>query len=250
MHKGAFSLHRASGPPQTGRSLRLIRRLTLDPRSLFTPNWSAGRAIPDYFGANQWCRTSVSRNDNHSLLITWKESQLAIQFFHYRLPLSSVQLCAVNRVNIVPKSNKCPFPMILVWDRKWVNVARYSVKDHLIGWWAGCRKLFISERQMVRCPRERPRSIRQGLFTPFLEGRTSVSSVRSEADRTSDGIKKRHKASACPVNRITGKLLGVSWECCPEAPPKTASDPWFSAGGQRIEQWMATTVCTVLHYEA
>jgi len=68
----------------------------------------------DYFGANQLGRTCVSGNDNHSLLITSKESQFAIQFFQYRLPLYPVQLHAVSRVNIIAKSNKFSFPMILV----------------------------------------------------------------------------------------------------------------------------------------
>ena len=76
--KGVFSLHWTSGLPRTGRSLRLIWRWTLDPKPLFTPNGSVGRAIPDYFGANQWCRTCVSGNENHPLLITSKESLLAI----------------------------------------------------------------------------------------------------------------------------------------------------------------------------
>jgi len=91
-------------PPRTGCSLRLIWHRTSDFHSK-----QICRAIPDYFGANQWCRTSVSGNDNHSLLITSKESQFAIQFFHYRLPFCPVQLCDVSRVNIVAKSNKYPF---------------------------------------------------------------------------------------------------------------------------------------------
>jgi len=191
--KGAFLLHRASGLPRTRRSLRLIRRRTLDSRPVFTPNRSVGRAIPDYFGANQWCRTCVSGNNNHALLIMSKVSQLAIQFFHYKLPLCPVQLRAVIRVGIVAKSNKFPFPMILVWDREQVNVARYSVEDHLIGWWVGRRTHFVSMRKTVGRPREHPRSIGRGLFTPFLGGWMSVPSVRSEADRTSDGVKRRHK---------------------------------------------------------
>jgi len=75
---GTFSLHRVSGRPRTGCSLRLVWRRTLDPRPLFTPNRSVGRVIPDYFRANQWCRTCVSGNGNHSLLITSTESQLVI----------------------------------------------------------------------------------------------------------------------------------------------------------------------------
>ena len=126
---------------------------------------------------SQWCLPCASGNDNHSLLITSKESQPAIQFFHYMLPLCPVQLRAVSRVNIVAKSNKFPFQMILAWDRKWVNVVRYSLEKHLIGWWVGRRTCFVSERQTVGHPRERG-------------GRTSVLSVRSEADRASDGVKK------------------------------------------------------------
>jgi len=123
-----------SGVRSASDRMRLIWRQTLDPRPLFIQNRAAGRVITVYFGANRWGRT-------HSLLITSKESQLAIQFFHYRLPLISVQLRAVGRKNIVVKSNKFPFPMILVWDRKWVNVARYSVEDHLISWWVGRPRL-------------------------------------------------------------------------------------------------------------
>ena len=112
--KGAFSLHWASGPPQIGRSLCLTLRRTLDPRPLFTPNRFVGCAIPDYFGANQWCRTCVSVNSNHSLPTTSKESQHTVYSFHYLLPLFLVQLRAVSRVNIVAKSDKLPLPMILV----------------------------------------------------------------------------------------------------------------------------------------
>jgi len=72
----------------------------------------------------------------------FKKSLFAIQFFHYRLPLRPAQLPAISRVNIVAKSNKFLFPMILVWDRKRVTIARYSVEDHLTGWWVG-RRIFI-----------------------------------------------------------------------------------------------------------
>jgi len=34
--------------------------------------------------------------------------------------------------------------MILVWDRKRMNVTRYSVEDHLIGWWESDVKLILS----------------------------------------------------------------------------------------------------------
>jgi len=159
------------------------------PRAFFTPNRSVGRAIPYSFGANQWGRTGVSGNDNHSLLITSKESQFTIQFFHYRLPLCPVQLRAVSWVNVVAKSNKFPFPMILVWDRKWVNIARYSVEDHLIGWWVGHLPILSlgDKRLGVR------ESVRGGLNDAFLlhfGGKTSVLSARSEADWTPDGVKK------------------------------------------------------------
>jgi len=70
--KVLFHSIRASGPPRTGR------------------------AIPDNFGANQWGGTGVSGSGNHSLLMTAKESQFAIQFLHYRLPLCPAQLCAVS----------------------------------------------------------------------------------------------------------------------------------------------------------
>ena len=115
-----FPLHRTSGSPRLVRlvrsasdrtQFRLIWHRTLDPRPLFTPHRFVRRAIPDYFGANQWCRICVSGNDNHSLLITAKEIKVAIHCFHYRLPLCPVQLCAVSRVNVVAKF---PFPMILV----------------------------------------------------------------------------------------------------------------------------------------
>ena len=98
-----------------------------------------------------------------SLLITSKESLFTIQFFHYRLPLCLVQLCAVSWVNIVANSNKSPFPMVLVWDRKWVNIAGYSVEDYLIGCWVRRRTHFVSGRQTVA----RPRRTRRRFFTPF-----------------------------------------------------------------------------------
>ena len=80
----AFSLHRASEASRTGCGLRLIWSRTLHPRPLFTPNRCVGHAIPDYSGVNQWCWTCVSIYGNHFLLIISKESQSAIQFFHYR----------------------------------------------------------------------------------------------------------------------------------------------------------------------
>jgi len=122
----------------------------------------------------------VSGNDNHSLLITLKESQLAIQFFHCRLPLCPVQLPAVSRVNIVANSTKFSFPMILVWDRKRVNVARYSLEDHLIGWWVGRQTHFVSGRQTVGRPRERPRSM------PFPSISGGPTSVRASGPRRTE----------------------------------------------------------------
>ena len=83
-----------------------------------------------------------------------------------------MQRRAVSRVNIVVKSNKFPFPMILVWNRTWVNIARYSVEDHLIGRWVGRRTHFVSGRQTVGCPREHLRRTRRRFFTPFLKVRS------------------------------------------------------------------------------
>jgi len=121
---GAFSLFRASGPPRTG-AIRVWYGVAPWIRGpLFIPNGSVGRAIPDYFRANQCGRTCVPGNGNHFLLITSREGRLAIQFFHYWLPLFPLQPCAGIWVNIVAKSNKFPFPTIPVWDRKQVNVAR------------------------------------------------------------------------------------------------------------------------------
>ena len=131
-------------------------------------------AIPDYFGANQWCRTCVSGNDNHSLLIISKEGQLAIQW-----------------VNIVVKSNKFPFPLVLVWDRKRVNVARYSVEDHFD--WLMSRTSHSCLLETNGRTSERA-SIGRGLFIPFLGGQTSVLRVRSKVDRTSDGVKSSFTA--------------------------------------------------------
>ena len=128
------------------------------PRALFTPNRSVGHAIPDNFGANQWGRTGVSGNDN------------AIQFFHYRLLLCPVQLCAVSWVNIVVKSNKFSFPMILVWDRKWVNIARYSVKTIWL--------VDESDVVFILSLGDKRSGVRGGP-DPILGGKTSVSSVRS-----------------------------------------------------------------------
>ena len=83
------------------------------------------------------------------------------------LQVASLSTATAGWVNFVAKSNKFPFPMILVWDLKQVNVARYSAEDHLIGWWVGCRTHFVSGRKMVGCPRECQRSIGRGLLTHF-----------------------------------------------------------------------------------
>jgi len=170
--KGAFSLHWAPGPPRTRRSLRFIWRRTLDPRPIFIPNRSVGRAIPDYCVANQWCRTRVSEMTTilaHNFKRKWAcYSTLSLQ-------VASLSQCltAVSPANIAAKSNNFSFPMILVWDRKRVNVARYSVEGRLIGLRVERRTHFVSGRQTVGRPRELPRSIERGLFTPFLGGRTS-----------------------------------------------------------------------------
>jgi len=52
---------------------------------------------------------------------------------------------------------------------------------------------------MVGRPRERARSIERGFFNPFLRGQTSVSSIRSEADWTSDGVKKHFYNSSIDI---------------------------------------------------
>jgi len=69
--KGAFSLH----SDVWSASDRTLETDVLPPKMEWnTPNRSVGRVIPDYFEANQWGWTRVSGNDNHSLLITSKES--------------------------------------------------------------------------------------------------------------------------------------------------------------------------------
>jgi len=52
---------------------------------------------------------------------------------------------------------------------------------------------------MVSCPREHPRSIGWGLFTPFL-GARRPSRVQSEADQTSDGVKNHLKCCTISYN--------------------------------------------------
>ena len=161
-----------------------IRR-TLDPGWLWSQSMGPNRCF---------------RKRHDSLLITSKESQFTIQCFHYRLPLCPVQLRAVSWVNIVAKSNKFPFPMILVWDRKWVNIARCSVEDHLIGWWVGRRTHFVSGRQTVGRPRERPRQTRRRFFTPFLRVRRP--SQASGPRRTGRPMKWKSALRRCLRTRV------------------------------------------------
>jgi len=141
---------------------------------------------------------------NHSLLITSNESQFAIQLFHYRLPLFPVQLHAVSWVKIFAKSNKFLFSMILVWDWKWVNIARYSMEDPL-----------NSGRLTVGRPREHLRPIGQSFITPFLGGRRSVSSLWSEA--------------VWMLNRVEKRLYSPSTGSMVILPPSKSSDRkgWF-----------------------
>jgi len=79
------------------------------------------------------------------------------------------------------------------FERIYKCVDEFSLLHHLgilILVLAGLRSHFVSGRQTVGRPRERPRSIGRRLFIPFLGGQTSVSSVRFEEDQTSDGVKK------------------------------------------------------------
>jgi len=175
----------------------------------------------------KWCRTRVSGNGAEPafpemvpnpvfpetatifLLMISKQSQSANGFFHYRSPLFPVQLHTVSRVNIVAKSNRFLFPMILVWDRKRVNIARYSVEDHLIGWWV-----------------ERARRIRLIFSRWEADAQTSadqtelfhsVSSVRSEADRAPNRVESHFNSpnSDPPCNLSFGfslvKMTWMSW---------------------------------------
>jgi len=160
------------------------------PRPLFTPNRSVGCAIPDNFGTNQWGRAGVSENDNHSLFITSKESQFAIQFFHYWLPLCPVQLRAVSWVNIVAKSNNFPFQ----WSKhetgnewtllgtSWKTIWLVDESDVV---------LILSLGDKWSDVRESIRGGPDDAFSLHFWGKTSVSSVLSEADRTPDRVKKR-----------------------------------------------------------
>jgi len=91
------------------------------------------------------------------------------------------------------------------------------VEEHLTGWWVGRCTHFLSGRQTVGRPRERSRSIGRGLFTPFLGGQTSVSSVWTEADQTSDGEKKHLKPLFLPWKEACWDSLfvrGISANCC------------------------------------
>jgi len=165
--KVLFHSIRASGPPRAGRRIGLARAKDLSEGPFYSKQIRRTRDL-GWLWSQSMGPNRCFRKWHDSLLITSKESQFTIQFFHYRLPLCPVQLHAVSWVDIVAKSNKFPFPMILVCDRKWVNIARYSVEDHLIGWWVGCRTHFVSGRKTAGRPRERPRQTRRRLFTPFL----------------------------------------------------------------------------------
>jgi len=110
--KSAFSVYRASGPPRTECSLRLIWHQTLDP------------STPFYSKQIHRTRDPGLQKRQPFLLIILKGSQSTIQFFHYKLLLFPVQLCDAIRVKILAKSNKFIFPTILVRDRKRVNVGR------------------------------------------------------------------------------------------------------------------------------
>jgi len=73
-----FGLFRQLAVPEVrfhSIGLRLIWRRPWIRGPLFTSNWSIGSAILDCFGANRWCRTCVSGNGNHFLVIISKESQ-------------------------------------------------------------------------------------------------------------------------------------------------------------------------------
>jgi len=185
--------------------LRLIWRRTTDPRPLFTPNRYVGWAIPDYFGANQWCQTCVSGNGSHSLLITSKESQFAIQFFHYTLPFFPVRLRAVSRVNIVAKSNKFPFSMILVWDRQRVNIASYSMEDHLFGWWVEHHFLSLGDKRLNIGESVRGRSDEIFSFLLWGVGRPS----RASSQRRTGCLMERKSALNPPSITWELAIFGV-----------------------------------------
>jgi len=124
-----------------------------------------------------------------------------------------VRLCAVSWVNIA-KSNKFPFPMILVWDRKWVIIARYSVEDHLIGCWVGRCTHFVSGRQTVGRPRERPMRTRRCFFTPFLGvRRPSRASGPSRTGRLMEWksvFRGSHESSSWVLNSPLCLIIGES----------------------------------------
>ena len=91
--KVLFRSIQAYGPPQTGRRTGSGVGLIRGPFSLQTDRSDARSwmTLEQSMGPN---RCFQKRHD--SLLITLKESQFTIQFFHYRLPLCPVQRCAVS----------------------------------------------------------------------------------------------------------------------------------------------------------
>jgi len=89
---------------------------------------------------------------------------------------------SLSRVNIVAKSNKFSFPMILVWDRKRLTIARYSVEDQMVD--ESDVVLILSLGDKWLDVRESVRGQSDEAFSlPFWGGQTSVSSVRSEATK-------------------------------------------------------------------
>jgi len=97
---GTFSLHLASGSPRPGCSSRLIWCRTLDLKTPFCSKQIRGTRDLVFLWGHSAMPNPCFRKRHPYLLITSKESQLAIQFFHYRLPLFPAQLCAVSPVNI------------------------------------------------------------------------------------------------------------------------------------------------------
>ena len=73
-----------------------------------------------------------------------------------------------------------------------INTTISNRKGNILGLVTSCYTCYVSDRQTVGHSKERLRPIGQGFFTSFLGGGswTSVSSDRSEVDRTSDGVKK------------------------------------------------------------
>ena len=76
--------------------------------------------------------------------------------------------------------------MILVRDQKRVSAARYSVEDHLIGWWVERRSHFVSGRQSLG----RPRWTRRRFFTSFLGVRHPSRASGPRRTKRPNGVKK------------------------------------------------------------